>query len=445
MAAGSYDIITVGGGIAASSLARAMAERGAKALVLEREKQFRDRVRGEAVVSWGVAEANELGICRLLKETCAHDVPYVESGSGSRDLRATALQQLPLLSFPHQVMQETLLAAAENAGAEVRRGVRVEQIECGAEPTVVVDGNGHQRISGRLVVAADGRGSAARKWTGFPICDQSNGYYMAGVLLANVRMSSETVHAVFNPELGTWTGLIPQAGGQFRAYFVYPKTMGYRLQGESMLSLFVREAAKSYAPIADFCAEAKSIGPLASFDASDNWVEHPYRDGVVLVGDAAATSDPTFGQGLSFALHGARVLRDELTNNSDWDVAGHRYAEQHQRSFHACRVVENWLRTLFQDPSPQSAALRARAMPLIAEDPTRVPDHIFSGPDLPFNEHVRACSASADRIALPNRSRMRGSINSQFVGHSQATSPHPAPRHCRSALRTTPCKGSNPK
>jgi 2-polyprenyl-6-methoxyphenol hydroxylase-like FAD-dependent oxidoreductase len=390
MAAPSYDIITIGGGIAASSLARAMAERGARVLVLEREKQFKDRVRGEAVVSWGVAEANALAICSLLKETCAHEVPYVEPGSGLRDLRATTLQQLPLLSFPHQVMQETLLVAAENAGAEVRRGVSVEHIECGAKPAVVLNGHGQERISARLVVAADGRGSAARKWAGFPICEQNNDYYMAGVLLTNVYTSTETMHAVFNPDLGTWTGLIPQADDQFRAYFVYPKTMGPRLQGESMLGLFVRESAKGYAPMADYCADAKSIGPLASFDASDTWVEHPYRDGVALVGDAAATTDPTYGQGLSFALRAARVLRDELTKSSDWEAAGHRYAEQHQRSFRACHMVEGWVRTLFQDPSPEAAALRARAMPRIAEDPTRVPDHIFSGPDLPLNEHVRA-------------------------------------------------------
>jgi 2-polyprenyl-6-methoxyphenol hydroxylase-like FAD-dependent oxidoreductase len=390
MAAPSYDIITVGGGIAASSLATAMAERGARVLVLEREKQFKDRVRGEGVMSWGVAEANELGICRLLKETCAHEVPYVEAGAGLRDLRATTLHQLPILSFPHQVMQETLLAAAENAGAEVRRGVTVEQIECGAQPAVIVTGNGHDRISARLVIAADGRGSAVRKWADFPTCEQSNGYYMAGVLLTNVHASTEIVHAVFNPELGTWTGLIPQAGGQFRAYFVYPKSTGYRLQGESMLPLFVRESAKGYPPIADYCADAKSIGPLASFDAGDTWVEHPYRDGVVLVGDAAATTDPTYGQGLSFALRAARVLRDELTGSSDWEAAAHRYAEQHHRSFDACHAVEGSVRTLFQDPSPEAAALRARAMPLIAEDPTRVPDHIFSGPDLPLNEQVRA-------------------------------------------------------
>ena len=138
MAAPSYDIITIGGGIAASSLAKAMAERGARVLVLEREKQFKDRVRGEAVVSWGVAEANALAICSLLKETCAHEVPYVEPGSGLRDLRATTLQQLPLLSFPHEVMQETLLVAVERVGAEVRGGVSVEHIECEAKPAVVL-------------------------------------------------------------------------------------------------------------------------------------------------------------------------------------------------------------------------------------------------------------------------------------------------------------------
>jgi len=386
----SYDIITVGGGIAASSLAIAMAGRGAKVLVLERERRFKDRVRGEALLPWGVAEAIELGIYRLLQEKCGFEVPYVDAGSGLRDLRVTTQQRLPMLTFPHQVMQEALLAAAEDAGAEVRRGVSITHIECGTEPAVVADHNSQERISARLVVAADGRGSAARKWAGFRVCEQTNDYYMAGVLLTNVRASAEIFPAVFNAEIGTWTGLIPQKDNQFRAYFVYRKTAGYRLQGESMLSSFVRESAKGYAPIADYCAEAKSVGPLASFDVSDDWVEHPYRDGVVLVGDAAATTDPTYGQGLSFALRAARVLRDELTKNSDWEAAGHSYAEQHQRSFHACHTVEGWLRTLFQDPSPESAALRTRTMPLIAEDPSRVPDHIFSGPDLPLNEQVRA-------------------------------------------------------
>jgi len=390
MTSRNYDIVTVGGGIAASSLAIAMAARGARVLVLEREKQYKDRVRGEAIVPWGLAEANELGIGSLLKEKCAHEVPQIEAGSGLRDLKATTSQRLPLLSFQHQVMQEILLAAAENAGAEVRRGVSVQHVESGVEPAVVVNGGSAERISARLVVAADGRGSPARKQTGFHVGEQINGYFMAGVLLTNVQASTEIMHAVFNPELGTWTGLIPQSDGLFRAYLTYPKTMGCRLQGASMFDQFLRESAKAYPPMGDFCAGAKSVGPLASFDASDDWVEEPYHDGVALVGDAAATTDPTYGQGLSFALRAARVLRDELTKSSDWDAAGRHYAEQHRQSFHACHVVEGWVRTIFQDTSAESVQLRTKIIPLVTEDPTRVPDHIMSGPDLPLNEQVRA-------------------------------------------------------
>ena len=166
--------------------------------------------------------------------------------------------------------------------------------------------------------------------------------------------------------------------------------MEYRLQGKQMLDLFFRESARCYAPLADYYAAAKCIGPLASFDVSELWVEHPYRDGVVLMGDAASTSDPTYGQGLSFALRGARVLRDELTANPDWTAAVSGYAEKHRRSRVACCTVEGWFRTLFQDPSSQSAALRERAMPLIAQDPSRVPDHIFGGPELLLSDEVRA-------------------------------------------------------
>jgi len=385
-----YDIITIGGGIAASALAKAMAERGAKVLVLEREVKFKDRVRGEGMVCWGCGEARELGIHELLKKSCGHDVPFAETGMGLRDFTSTTPQRVPLLSFLHPVMQETLLAAAERAGAEVRRGVTVEQIETGKTPAVITGGRNHERFAARLVVAADGRGSAARKWLGFAVQEQANPSYMAGVLLTGVKAPADTIHFIFNPSLGMCAVLVPLGNSRFRAYLIYPKTVGYRLQGDTMLQQFISESPRAYPRLAEYYAEAKSIGPLASFDASDSWVEHPYRDGVVLVGDAAATTDPTFGQGLSLALRDARTLRDELSKDSDWAAAASRYADRRRVYFRTCHTVEGWFRTLFQDPSPEAAAVRAKAMPLIAEDPTRVPDHINSGLDLPLNEQVRA-------------------------------------------------------
>ena len=57
----SYDLIVIGGGLGGSALARVMAAAGARVLVLEQEQRFKDRVRGEFLAPWGVAEAQRLG------------------------------------------------------------------------------------------------------------------------------------------------------------------------------------------------------------------------------------------------------------------------------------------------------------------------------------------------------------------------------------------------
>src|SRR5206468_9908937 len=129
MAGGTYDIITVGGGLGGATLAKAMAEHGARVLVLEQEQRFRDRVRGENIWSWGVAELKALGVDELLRRTCACEITWFDIAVGPvqvahRNVKDTSLQQLPDLNFSHPAMQEVLLQAAAEAGAEVRRGAR---------------------------------------------------------------------------------------------------------------------------------------------------------------------------------------------------------------------------------------------------------------------------------------------------------------------------------
>jgi menaquinone-9 beta-reductase len=391
MTASRYDIVTIGGGLGASALARAMAERGAKVLVLEQERRFRDRVRGEYICPWGVAEAKELGISEILCRNCAVELPWIDLGFGPRNLLETTPQQLPGLSFSHPEMQEALLAAAEAVGAEVRRGVTVERIETGQQPVAVAVTNGNtERIAARIIVASDGRGSQARKWGGFTAEKNAQPFLFAGVLLTNVCAREDMGVFLFNSDLGTIGVVIPQGKARYRAYLGYPTTADYRLQGSEKLGLFFSESAKVAPVFAEFHSASKSIGPLASFDGGDSWVNHPYRNGVALIGDAASTSDPSFGQGMSLTLRDVRVLRDELLRDSDWDQAGHRYAEQHDVYFHNCHTATVWFRQVFQEQSPEAALRRQRALPLIAEDLTRVPDHIFSGPEMPLGDSVRS-------------------------------------------------------
>jgi 2-polyprenyl-6-methoxyphenol hydroxylase-like FAD-dependent oxidoreductase len=125
------------------------------------------------------------------------------------------------------------------------------------------------------------------------------------------------------------------------------------------------------------------------FSGADSWVKHPYRDGVALVGDAAATSDPTWGQGMSLTLRDVRLLRDALSASDDWDAAGHAYAEAHDAGYDVVHRVEGWYTDFFMEPGPDADQRRERALPFIAADPMRIPDVPFGGPELPADETVR--------------------------------------------------------
>jgi menaquinone-9 beta-reductase len=394
VANGIYDIITVGGGLGGSALAKVMAAHGARVLVLERERQFKDRVRGEFMAPWGVAEARELGIDTLLRGSCGQDLPYVQLQFGPvpgerRDLRATTPQGLAVLSVYHPAMQEIVLQAAEEAGAEVRRGVSVREVRRDGFPTVSVEQGGPvEEVQARLVVGADGRGSMVRKWAGFPLQQDPEQLLIAGVMFDNMPLPpADTNYVVFNVPLGQEALLFPQGQGRVRAYFVYRTHERARLQGAADLPRFVEESVRAGAPT-EWFAGVRAIGPLATFDGAATWVEHPYQAGVVLLGDAAGASDPTWGQGLSLTLRDVRVLRDQLLNQNDWEAAGHAYAEEHDRYFNVIHTANNCMTEMFYATGPEAEARRAKALPLIAQDPTRRLDHDISGPDLPLDETV---------------------------------------------------------
>ena len=94
-----YDIVIIGGGIAGAALAKSLAEQGVRVLVLERETAFKDRVRGEAIMPWGTAEAKTLGIYDDMIDSGGHDLPlwnsYVgDSRRSQRDLVGTSVPKV---------------------------------------------------------------------------------------------------------------------------------------------------------------------------------------------------------------------------------------------------------------------------------------------------------------------------------------------------------------
>jgi 2-polyprenyl-6-methoxyphenol hydroxylase-like FAD-dependent oxidoreductase len=388
-----------------------MAGAGARVLVLERETEFTDRVRGEAMQPWGVAEARKLGVAEILSG-CSRELRFfaqILNGQCTvrRDLPATTMAGEPIWGFYHPVAQERLLAHAAAVGAEVRRGVVVQHIAPDSSPTVrmVRAGAPAEDVAGRLVAICCGRNPGLRADMGFEIRRGTIPLLLAGVRVQDLPTAVEdsVAYVAANMSTGAMAALFRQPGDFARAYFGYHPQHCTRLQGERDLARFrelFAEAAGGAVPLGN----AKPVGPLASFACVDVWVDHPYCDGVVLVGDAAASNDPSWGQGLSISFRDARVLSDELLDHTDWDAAAHRYASRHDADYGAVRKVTGWFYDLFQAVGPEADTRRARALPLIGQDPTRIPDTLFSGPDFPLQADSRARFLGEGDRALTARS-----------------------------------------
>jgi 2-polyprenyl-6-methoxyphenol hydroxylase-like FAD-dependent oxidoreductase len=115
-----YDAVVVGGGLGGSALADQLARGGHSVLVLEREARFRDRVRGENMLPWGVAATKRLGLYDDLIAAGGHPAPnWCQYAMGQavpiRDLRETTPGGDSMLNIFHPVLQETVMARIASA------------------------------------------------------------------------------------------------------------------------------------------------------------------------------------------------------------------------------------------------------------------------------------------------------------------------------------------
>ena len=173
------DVVVVGAGIAGGALAAVLARADMRVLVLERTLAHEDRVRGEYMHPWGVAEAQRLGLYDDLLDAGGNVlhrfIPYDECRSPEEaEAAAIPLALLPGVDGPlgvsHPGACDAFDAAALAAGAELVRGVRDVTVTSGPRPVVTYAVDGHtESTAPRLVVGADGRESTLRRQLGFEL------------------------------------------------------------------------------------------------------------------------------------------------------------------------------------------------------------------------------------------------------------------------------------
>ena len=302
----AYDAIIVGARCAGSPTAMLLARKGYRVLLVDRATFPSDTVSTHVIHPMGAAALARWGLRDRLAatgcppiDTYAFDFgPFTLSGSpGTADAPVAYCAR-------RTILDQLLVDAAAEAGAEVREGFTVEEVM--VENGVVVGIKGHSkgrdslRERARLVIGADGRHSLVAQavepeqynerppllaayytyWSGLPMDGRFETYIRA--------------HRGF-AAAPTHDGLTLTVGGWPYAEFEANKKDidGHFLK---MLDLAPEFAAR--------ISQAKRVAPFAGAVVA-NFFRKPYGPGWALVGDAGYNKDPITAQGITDAFRDA--------------------------------------------------------------------------------------------------------------------------------------------
>ncbi|MFO1013881.1 MAG: NAD(P)/FAD-dependent oxidoreductase [Caulobacteraceae bacterium] len=372
-----HDLIIIGGGIAGSALACVMAEAGKDVLVLEPQTAYVDRVRGEWIAPWGVAETQRVGLYDTLRAAGGHHLGRHITFDPSLGAQTVNSEALPLSFLPgvpgplcigHPHHCETLITEAARRGARVLRGAEVTTISPGAAPSVTYVEDGVETTAhARLIVGADGRLSKTREAAGIALHQDRPHHWFAGLLVDGTEAWPDDLQAIGTE--GDFGFLVfPQGQGKARLYGGYPLDQKSRFVGEEGPRRFLDAFRTPHFTENNRIAAGAPAGPLFAYFNNDSWTDQPFAEGVVLVGDAAGWNDPIIGQGLSITYRDVRIVT-ELLKAGETDLRP--YAEERAERMRRLRYAASMTSIIDMEFGPEADARRARHHASRATHPER--------------------------------------------------------------------------
>jgi len=374
-----YDAIIVGGGIGGGAIATVLARAGRSVLVLEKARVYRDRVRGEWMAPWGVAEAMTLGLYDVLMSAGGHHLTAHRSCGDDVD-PATVVDAFPLALVPgvpgplclgHPAMCAAFQQSARDAGATFLADVPDVAVAPGASPSVTYTHEGRQRTAAcRIIIGADGRGSAVRRAAGIELHTDPTHHMFGGMLVENCHTIDPELQ-ILGSEKDVHYLVFPQGNGRARLYLGYPKDQHQRFAGDNGQRAFLDAFRLETLPGSDGIAGATPAGPCNSYPNEDSWTDTPCAAGVVLIGDAAGHNDPIIGQGLSITITDVRAVSEALLANDAWDASIFApYAAERRERMRRLRIAARISSIVFNEFGPEAEARRKRVSERQSADPT---------------------------------------------------------------------------
>ena len=389
------DVVIVGGGIAGSSLAYALASAGRSVTVLESSTEYEDRVRGESMLPWGVKEARSLGVEQILLDAGAHVAPawmqYTEGADEPAVIpMSMMIEGIPgTLNIRHPDACQTLIEAAAAAGATVVRGVHDVQLSAGPTVSVSYSAGRAADVQAGVVVGADGRASTVRRQAGISLHRDDPVNYIAGLLVDGLTGIPDDQDVLVG-EGDLLLLMFHQGGGRARLYVCVGRSGQRRFAGHDSAARFQAAWTAGCYPLSAMVADGIPAGPCATYPGDDTWTDTPFADKVVLVGDAAGHNDPIIGQGLSIAMRDARIVRDLILDGARQPADFAPYGQERSERMRRLRLIADVISVTHAEDADNRAARRAflgekmasmdaEVFPLLVgfmTGPETVPDHL---------------------------------------------------------------------
>ena len=326
-----YDVVVVGGRAAGASAAMLLARAGLRVAVVERGQRGADTLSTHALMRGAVVQLSRWG---LLDRAMAAGTPPVRSttfhyGDTTVPLAIKPRFGVDALCAPRRpVLDGTLAAAAEEAGADVVFGARVSDLSRDASGrvngVVVEDAPGRRRhVAARLVVGADGLRSTVARLAGAAVLEA--GSHGAAVIYGYWSgLSVDGYHWYYRP--GVSAGAIPTNDGLVCVFASMPSSRflhDARFRQAAAYHEVLREVSPA---LAGHVARGRLVGPLRGWTGEPGVMRQASGPGWALVGDAGCFRDPITAHGLTDALRDAELLA--AAAREDGERAWRDYAAQ---------------------------------------------------------------------------------------------------------------------
>jgi len=324
-----WDVIVAGAGPAGSATALLLARAGARVLLLDRARFPRDKPCSEYLSPESTRVLERLGN-GVLEAVIAAAPARLRGMKVVAPSGAGVVGRFETFSFalPRSTFDTILRNAAEAAGAEVREGVKVEELvyDGGAVGGVVARDLGRgtgEAYRARAVVGADGLRSVVARRLGKVF--RTAPYRVA--FTAHVA-DARDVNDLGEMHVGRpgYVGLGPIGSGVTTVALVLPLDQAHR--GERFFDELNRfpGVAGRFDP-GRIVRRVLATGPFA------RWSRQPAGDGALLVGDAADFFDPFTGQGIYSALRGAELAAVAILDSLATGASLRQYARARRREF----------------------------------------------------------------------------------------------------------------